>query len=44
MMAGRYAHDHLKRDDFRMNHHLALACGLRMVFSEDRYTLFRIMH
>ena len=26
-----------------MNHHRALACCLRMIFSENRYTLFRIM-
>jgi hypothetical protein len=26
-----------------MNHHHALASCLRMIFSENRYTLFRIM-
>jgi hypothetical protein len=26
-----------------MNHHRALACCLRMIFSENRFTLFRIM-
>jgi hypothetical protein len=33
----------LKRDDLRMNHHRALAICLRMFFSENRCTLFRIM-
>jgi hypothetical protein len=33
----------LKRDDLRMNHHRALALYLRMIFSENRFTLFRIM-
>ena len=32
-----------KRDEVRMNHHRALDSGLRMIFSENRYTLFRIM-
>jgi hypothetical protein len=33
----------LKRGDLRMNHHRALALCLRMIFSENRFTLFRIM-
>jgi hypothetical protein len=33
----------LKRDDFRLNHHRALAFCSRMIFSENRCTLFRIM-
>jgi hypothetical protein len=33
----------LKRDDSRANHHRALAHCLRMIFSENRDTLFRIM-
>src|SRR5262245_21925111 len=33
----------LKRDELRMNHHRALALCLRMIFSESRCTLFRIM-
>jgi hypothetical protein len=33
----------LKRDGFRMNHHRALVYCLRMIFSENRFTLFRIM-
>jgi hypothetical protein len=32
-----------KRDDFRMNPHRALAPCFSMIFSENRYTLFRIM-
>jgi len=34
----------LKRDGFRSNRHRALVYCLRMIFSENRYTLFRIMH
>jgi hypothetical protein len=33
----------LKRDDFGMNRHRALARCLGMIFSENRFTLFRIM-
>jgi hypothetical protein len=33
----------LKRDDLRMNRHRALAYCSRMIFSENRCTLFRIM-
>jgi hypothetical protein len=33
----------LKRDEFRMNRHRALALCLGMIFSENRFTLFRIM-
>jgi hypothetical protein len=32
-----------KRDEFRMNRHRALALCLGMIFSENRFTLFRIM-
>jgi hypothetical protein len=33
----------LERDGIRLNHHRALASCLSMIFSENRYTLFRIM-
>jgi len=33
----------LKRDEFRRNRHRALAPCLGMIFSENRFTLFRIM-
>jgi hypothetical protein len=33
----------LKRDEIRLNRHRALALCLSMIFSENRYTLFRIM-
>jgi len=33
----------LKRDELSLNHHRALALCLRMIFSENRCTLFRIM-
>jgi hypothetical protein len=33
----------LEHDELRTNHHRALAFCLRMIFSENRYTLFRIM-
>jgi len=33
----------LKRDEIGLNHHRALASCLSMIFSENRYTLFRIM-
>jgi len=33
----------LERDEFRMNRHRALAYCLSMIFSENRYPLFRIM-
>jgi hypothetical protein len=33
----------LKRDGFWMNHDRASAYCLRMIFSENRFTLFRIM-
>jgi hypothetical protein len=32
-----------KRDEIGLNHHGALALLLRMIFSENRYTLFLIM-
>jgi hypothetical protein len=36
--------DHaLKRDDFSLNRHPALASRLSMIFSENRCTLFGIM-
>jgi hypothetical protein len=34
----------LERDDFGLNHDPALAFCLSMIFSENRYPLFRIMH
>jgi hypothetical protein len=34
----------LKRDEIGMNRHRALAYCLSMIFSENRFTLFRIMH
>ncbi|MDH2343892.1 hypothetical protein QCM77_22525 [Bradyrhizobium sp. SSUT18] len=34
---------YLKRDEMRMNHHRALGCCLSMIFSENRFALFRIM-
>ena len=33
----------LERDGFRLNRHRALDYRLRMIFSENRYPLFRIM-
>jgi hypothetical protein len=33
----------LKRDEIGMNRHRALGCCLSMIFSENRFTLFRIM-
>jgi hypothetical protein len=33
----------LKRNDFKLNHYFALAFCLSMIFSENRYPLFRIM-
>ncbi|NEU99065.1 hypothetical protein FNJ47_25360 [Bradyrhizobium sp. UFLA 03-164] len=33
----------LKRDEIGLNHHRALAPCLSMIFSENRFTLFRIM-
>jgi hypothetical protein len=33
----------LERDDFKMNGHRALIYCLSMIFSENRYPLFRIM-
>ena len=33
----------LERDDFSSNRHPALSFCLRMIFSENRYPLFRIM-
>jgi len=33
----------LKRDDLRSNRHRALVSYLRMIFSENRCTLFRMM-
>jgi hypothetical protein len=33
----------LQRDDFSSNRHLALSFCLSMIFSENRYPLFRIM-
>jgi hypothetical protein len=40
-----HGHDNtiLKRNDLRMNRHRALALCLRMIFSDNRFTLFRIM-
>jgi hypothetical protein len=32
-----------KRDEIRLNHHRALDSCLSMIFSENRFTLFRIM-
>jgi hypothetical protein len=50
---GAFAEDHaaigaqgsplLKRDEIGMNRHRALGCCLSMIFSESRFTLFRIM-
>jgi hypothetical protein len=34
---------HLERDDFSSNRHPALSFCLSMIFSENRYPLFRIM-
>jgi hypothetical protein len=40
----RYASpDPLERDDLSSNRHPALSFCLSMIFSESRYTLFRIM-
>jgi hypothetical protein len=39
----RFTFDALKRDDLRMNRHRALAHCSRMIFSENRFTFFRIM-
>jgi hypothetical protein len=33
----------LKRDEIKLNRHRALASCLSMIFSENRFTLFRIM-
>jgi hypothetical protein len=33
----------LKRNGFKLNHHFALASWLSVLFSENRYPLFRIM-
>jgi hypothetical protein len=33
----------LKREEIGMDRHRALACCLSMIFSENRFTLFRIM-
>jgi len=33
----------LKRDEIWMNLHRAFDCCLRMIFSENRFALFRIM-
>jgi hypothetical protein len=33
----------LKRDEIGLNRHRALAPCLRMIFSENRFALFRIM-
>jgi hypothetical protein len=33
----------LERDGFRLNRHRALALWWSMIFSENRYPLFRIM-
>jgi hypothetical protein len=33
----------LKRNDFKLNQHVALAFCLSMIFSENRYPLSRIM-
>ena len=34
----------LERDDFSSNRHRALSFCLSMIFSENRFPLFRIMH
>jgi hypothetical protein len=36
-------HPALERDDFSSNRHPALSFCLSMIFSENRYPLFRIM-
>jgi hypothetical protein len=41
--AAERALESLKRGDLRMNRHRALDLCLRMIFSENRFTLFRIM-
>jgi hypothetical protein len=41
--ADRTVWAYLKRDEFRMNRRRALALCLGMIFSENRFTLFRIM-
>jgi hypothetical protein len=33
----------LKREEIRLNRHRALSLCLSMIFSENRYTLFRIV-
>jgi hypothetical protein len=33
----------LERDEIKMNRHRALDSYLRMIFSENRFTLFQIM-
>jgi hypothetical protein len=35
--------DALKRDEFKSNRHRALGYCLSMIFSENRFALFRIM-
>jgi hypothetical protein len=39
----RCASGSLKRDEIRLNRYRDLALSLSMIFSENRYTLFRIM-
>jgi len=39
----RSSHRALKRDEIRLTRHRALGLWLSMIFSENRYTLFRIM-
>src|SRR5215467_4879734 len=41
--SGTMRSEPLKRDDFEMNRHRALALCRGMIFSENRFTLFRIM-
>jgi hypothetical protein len=33
----------VKRDEIGMNRHRSLGCCVSMIFSENRFTLFRIM-
>jgi hypothetical protein len=43
MLAAQFVALRLKRNDFKLNRCFALASYLRMIFSENRYPLFRIM-
>src|SRR5271168_1971126 len=42
-LSGLFTDDYLKRDEIKLNRHRALDSCLRMIFSENRFTLFRIM-